>query len=168
MAEHDIDLFGGIATPFDEFGLSQSEHPLDGVSELVFSEMAAFRPTHEIELFKFTVDADEEGNDPPAITFVTPVSEITKDQPIVVDVYDDNNAYRRIILMVTFFESGQGDWIHDGDSFSPFYIANSTRSVIPGGFRYTLRRSGGWPQKVGKTTLMKWRVLAIDTEGNEG
>lgn len=50
--------------------------------------------------------------------------------------------------------------VHDGDAFDSLFAA-STRTVIANGYRFYVRRVGGWPSRPRVT----WR--AIDTSGNE-
>lgn len=105
---------------------------------------------------------------PPIITYVTPnTSDLNKDDPIVVEVTDNLGDIRRIFLQVHFLETGDVECVHDGDEFSPRYVSLSTIEVIANGFRYTLKRKLGWPQIVGRQSLMRWKTHAIDTAGNE-
>lgn len=64
--------------------------------------------------------------------------------------------------MVAFFPAtGVTELVHDGDAFRGFYAATSSRTMIGGGFRFTVLRSGGWP---GAPTI---QAFAIDHAGNE-
>lgn len=99
----------------------------------------------------------------PVVTIVSPApsTNISGTTPLVFDV-TDNGAFRRIAVRLKF--TGQNwEFVHDGDAFSPGYQANSTRVAISGGFRYSVRKDGGWP--VGQVPRLT--VYAIDTGGNE-
>lgn len=85
-------------------------------------------------------------------------SAIGRMDAVVVDVTDDT-ALGTAVLMV---ELGGGPYevIWDGARFASYY-STSTRALISGGYRYTIRRTGGW---VGAPTF---RAVAVDTAGNE-
>lgn len=133
-----------------------------------YVETQNLRGIRAVEFFQLAFIPEVEDNDPPAVAFITSISEIGPNQEIVIQVTDDLSAFRRIILMVHFTYSGVVESVHDGDGFEPLYVAQSTRVPISGGFEYTVKRKGGWPQVPGIQTFMKWKVFAIDTTGNEG
>jgi len=84
---------------------------------------------------------------------------IAATDPIFFDTTDDRSVFARVLVAVT-----QGDTTelaHDGDNFLAPYDTLSTRTNITDGFRYRLRRDGGW---VDTATV---RVFAIDPSGNE-
>lgn len=85
---------------------------------------------------------------------------IVSNQAISFEVTDDSGEFRRI-MVIAKFANGSQEVVHNGVSFSPFY-ASSTRSVIAGGFAYTLTRSGGWV-----AGAAQFEVIAIDKLGNE-
>lgn len=100
---------------------------------------------------------------PPVVSIVspTPGTNISGVTPLVFDV-TDTGLFRRIIVRLKF--TGQNwEFIHDGDTFGPGYQADSTRTIISGGYRYSLRKDGGWP--IGQVPRLT--VYAIDTGGNE-
>ncbi len=96
----------------------------------------------------------------PIVTLVSPPEgRINRHDALTVDV-TDLSGFARVVVMA-MFPSTSGPWevAHDGLTFGPGYTG-SERSTIPGGFRYTLRRDGGW---FADPTL---RVIAIDAKGN--
>jgi hypothetical protein len=59
--------------------------------------------------------------------------------------------------------------IHDGDTFRGNYQGSSnTRTAISGGYRYTVKRDGGWPIEDGEVVGINIEFLALDTSGNIG
>lgn len=83
----------------------------------------------------------------PVLSGVTPEedSQINGDTAIQFDVTDDENLVG--VELAVFFGGDYADYderIHDGTSFTPRYTAGSTRTAITDGYRYVLRRSGGW------------------------
>lgn len=99
---------------------------------------------------------------PPQVSNVEPTvgTAIARTDPVFFDVTDDSGAFRRIIVTATFAD-GSSEVVHDGDNFAARYGATSTRDPILNGWRYRVRRTGGWPY--GPTI----RAYAIDPEGNE-
>ncbi len=73
----------------------------------------------------------------------------------------DPNGLRRVFLAAKFGGQDAYEVIHDGDAFALRYASNSLRIPIEGGYRYQLRRDGGWP---GAPTITPF---AIDTAGTE-
>ncbi len=76
------------------------------------------------------------------------------------DVTDDV-AFRRIIVTVTQQADGIEEVAHDGNSFRGLFQTTSVRTLIAGGWHYSLRRLGGW------TSAPIVKVFAVDTSGNE-
>jgi hypothetical protein len=97
---------------------------------------------------------------PPTVVFVSPApaSTITSTTPIVVDVTDVDTASPFVFFFVRTVDGAQ-EVAWDGAAFSSPY-ASSTRVAIVDGFRYTLRRTGGWV--AGGITI---RTNAIDDTG---
>lgn len=98
----------------------------------------------------------------PVVSNVSPTAgtELARTDPVFFDVTDDSATFRRILVTASF-EDGVAEVVHDGDSFAARYAATSTRTPIASGYRYRVRRTGGWPY--GPTI----RAYAIDTSGNE-
>ena len=87
---------------------------------------------------------------------------IQSSQPITFDVTDDSGAFRRVLVHARFAD-GLEEVVHNGTAFRGLYQTTSARVLIAGGFRYTILRSGGWPQG-GPVAV---NVFAIDAVGNE-
>lgn len=106
-----------------------------------------------------TTPADVAGR--PTVSVVSPSAgaTIVSTQSITFNATDDG-TFRKVLAFAKF-ANGVHELVHNGSSFSPYY-ANSSRSVISGGFQYVVNRSGGWP-----TGAIAFEVVAIDTQGNE-
>jgi hypothetical protein len=98
----------------------------------------------------------------PEVENVSPTegTPIARTDPIFFDVTDDSGAFRRIIVAADFAD-GSSEVVHDGDNFTARYAQTSAREPIAGGFRYRVRRTGGWPY--GPSV----RAFAYDPSGNE-
>jgi hypothetical protein len=90
-----------------------------------------------------------------------PGTPIARTGPISFEVTDDSGDFRRIFVVAFFPATGVTEVVHDGDGFRGHYAAGSSRTMIAGGFRYTLLRTSGWP---GAPTI---QTFAIDRAGNE-
>lgn len=103
------------------------------------------------------------GGDPvaPTVENITPAagSPISSGTTLGFDVVD-NVALRRVVVLARFVGGAQ-DVVHDGDAFAATYARGSTRTAIAGGWRYRIRRVGGWPSS---PSILP---LAVDTSGNE-
>lgn len=97
----------------------------------------------------------------PTVSYVspTPGSSIDPTDPIVLDVTDVDTASLPGTFLFMRAVDGSQEVAWDGAAFSSNY-ATSTRVAIPDGFRYTLRRAGGWP--IGGITI---RSNVIDDTG---
>ncbi len=91
-----------------------------------------------------------------------PGTPITASMPIQFDVTDDTGTFRRVLVAAYFPTTGATLLVHDGDSFLGGFSGSSSRAMIAGGFRYTIRPDGGW------TSSPTIRVFAIDQSGKEG
>jgi hypothetical protein len=80
---------------------------------------------------------------------------------ISITVTDDQGAFRRVIVIVTFETTGACEVVHDGVRFKGVYSAESSRTIVAGGFAYDVARFGGWP------ATPSFEVFAIDLKGNE-
>lgn len=91
-----------------------------------------------------------------------PNTAINVNQSIQFDVTDASSSFRRVIVAVTQANSaGVEEIIHDGDAFRGYFAGTSSRTVISGGYRFAVLRSGGWQ---GAPTF---RVYAVTTDGFE-
>lgn len=106
--------------------------------------------------------ASDETNDPPTVTNFVPAdgSAITVNQAISFDVTDDLSSFRRIMILASF-SSTSIEVVYDGTAFRSYYTDLSTKTVIAGGFTFSIRRTGGWPS----TPTIE--IYPIDTSGNE-
>lgn len=117
------------------------------------------------------VAAPEEPNAvEPEVTIVSPTNgELGLTDAIVFDVTDDEGEFHAVFVWVNLLDIGSSEVVHDGDSFAARYVALSSRAAIADGYRYTVRRSGGWPQPVLATATpqLEIRIKAIDSAGNQ-
>jgi hypothetical protein len=86
-------------------------------------------------------------------------SEISAADPIFFDVTDDSGLFRRVLVAIE--QGGTTELIHDGERFLEPYLSLSERTNIANGFRYRVRRSGGWEDTVNVS------VFPFDLAGNE-
>jgi len=78
------------------------------------------------------------------------------------DVTDDTGEFT-IVIVLARFTDGTCECVWDGDAFTAFYLAGSSKVAIDCGWRYTVRRAGGW-----LTTPVSIQVIAIDRACNIG
>ncbi len=99
---------------------------------------------------------------PPVVTTISPTADtaIARTTPLVVDVTDET-ALRRVILVIRYGAAGATELVHDGTSFVFPYATGSTRSVISGGYRFSVMVPGGWQ------AAPVLSVFSFDTGGNE-
>ena len=96
------------------------------------------------------------------VTNISPAIESSVQPPAVLgfDV-TSTTGLLRILVCVDPSNSGRApELAHDGDSFQSLY-EDSTRIAIVDGFRYVLRRSGGW------YAAPRPLVFAVDLAGKE-
>jgi hypothetical protein len=86
---------------------------------------------------------------------------ITPSESLGFDVTDTDNALAAVAIGASFAGSLTTELIYDGTTFQPLYAANSTRTAIANGLRFSLVRAGGWP---GTPTITP---LVLDAAGNE-
>lgn len=100
---------------------------------------------------------------PPVVSNVTPAAgtALTPDSTVGFDLTDDVEILAAFVYVI-YPDLGEAEAVHDGATFLPRFVGLSSRSTIANGFRYTLRRSGGW-----KSTNIDVRVRALDAAGNE-
>lgn len=98
---------------------------------------------------------------PPVVALVSPSagSAITRDTEIVIDVTDAVGLATAPLF--ASYPSGAYDVVHDGVAFATYY-AISSRAAISGGYRYKLRRVGGWRESP------TFKPRPVDTGGNLG
>lgn len=91
--------------------------------------------------------------DPPLGTPIWPY------RPVKFSVTDDAGVFAAIVVYASFGGGRPTELVHDGTLFRHPY-GSSVREVITNGFRYTIRRQGGWP------TYPVFVAHAIDLGGN--
>ncbi len=85
-------------------------------------------------------------------------STVNEADPIFFDVTDDSGQFASIIVAIK--QGGRTEQVHDGSTFLAPYLDLSSRSNKLGGFRYRVRRTGGWIDTVVQS------VSAVDSSGN--
>ena len=100
---------------------------------------------------------------PPVVSNYSPLpgTSLSSTDSISFDVTDDSGAFHCLFVVARFNSTGDRDVVHVGVSFSPKYVATSSRAAITDGFRYTVRKAGGWPASP------TFEVFAVDAGGNE-
>ena len=100
---------------------------------------------------------------PEVKNFVPPIgTAIGRTDFVQFDVTDDTSEFT-FICIIARFANGVCECVWDGDSFSPRYLAGSSRVAIECGFRFTVRRTGGWI-----STPIVLETIAIDRGCNIG
>lgn len=97
----------------------------------------------------------------PVVTLVSPAlgTAINRNHTLVFDVTDAQSALANVEVIVKF-PSGRWEAANDGTSWSGQYETSSVRTVIADGYRFSIVRTGGWPQT--PTVLFR----AVDSAGN--
>lgn len=98
---------------------------------------------------------------PPLISNCLPLPgvAIAKTDPVQCDVTDDQGF--ALIMVMARFPDGTCECLYDGIAFAPRYAAGSSKVVILDGFRFIMRRTGGW---LGPTFDIEF--VAVDTSCN--
>lgn len=81
--------------------------------------------------------------------------------PISFDITQGSNPLLDIFIAVKMAGTNLYEVAFDGHAFAPLYIAQSRQLSISGGYRFILRRTGGW---AGAPSVL---TKAIDTSGLE-
>jgi hypothetical protein len=91
----------------------------------------------------------------PVVTLVSPLTGFVEAfQAVVIDV-TDNVGLGRVFVVADMPGSGREELVYRGDRFTAQYAAQSTQVAIAGGFRFTIKRSAGWPSS---PTLVAYAV----------
>ncbi len=85
-------------------------------------------------------------------------STVNEADPIFFDVTDDSGTFASIVIAIK--QEGATELVHDGSDFVEPYDDLSMRSNITGGFRYRIRRTGGWIDAVVQSAFV------VDSAGN--
>ena len=81
----------------------------------------------------------------PVVTLVSPLAgTLEAFEAVVVDV-TDNTTLGRVFLVARMPALNLEELIYAGNRFTPQYAAQSSQVAIAGGFRFTVKRSAGWP-----------------------
>lgn len=116
----------------------------------------------DVQSYTLTDPPDPPDSSSPTVTLVSPPvgSRLQRGTAIVIDVTDPSGL--AAVCMWAEYEAGgfPDDIIHNGERFSAQCREGSTREAIANGYRYTIRRAGGWPAP---PTVY---VRPVDTEGN--
>lgn len=92
--------------------------------------------------------------------FVPPIgTEIGRTDPIQFDVTDDIELVS--VYITARYEDGTSECVWDHDSFQARFLAGSSRVAITDGYRFVLRRAGGW-----LSTPIIIDIVAVDGGGN--
>lgn len=116
----------------------------------------------------YTVDPDPTPptveTEPPVVDNFVPVpgTQLNRNDSVSFDVTDNSGTLGRVLVAVSFPETGEVELVYDGVAFTPKYANQSVRTTIAQGFNFDLRRFGGWPAAVTATI----RVWAVDPSGN--
>lgn len=101
---------------------------------------------------------------PPEIELVSPSEGSQPGTAQMVFDVTDETGLGRVMIAARFTSGSAYEVVHDGDEFAPLYSESpNDRTPITGGWRYTIRRRGGWPEGA-----LQLRVFGIDAAGNEG
>lgn len=99
--------------------------------------------------------------DPPEVQDISPApgSVLGRNDDVIFDIVDDIEVRNAVVNAEI---SGRWESVYFGsaDGFSPAYSL-STVTPILGGFRFVVRRAGGW------VSIPTFRVLAFDSGGNQ-
>lgn len=83
---------------------------------------------------------------PPVVALIEPADggELDRFAAIVLEVTDET-ALGRVFVVARFPTLGVEEVVHQGDRFASLYTGASSRASITGGYRYSVKRNGGWP-----------------------
>lgn len=97
---------------------------------------------------------------PPVVSNFSPVAGSRLSSAAEAVAFDVTDAGGLALVLVSVrYPSGAEELAHDGAAFAPTFSLSS-RAAIANGYRYTLRRRGGWPSS---PTI---RIFPVDTSGN--
>ena len=86
---------------------------------------------------------------------------IGRTDPIAFDVWDNSGQFAAVVVLARYLEEGACECAFNGISYEARYAAGSARVPIINGYRYTVRRTGGW-----LGTPLQLVIIAIDGLGN--
>jgi hypothetical protein len=122
-------------------------------------------PTHAIYDVYVPPEVETPDTTAPVIDNFDPAvgSEIARTDPIQFDVTDDSEEEFAFISIIVRYTDGVTENIYNGSGFSPRFLVGSAKVAITGGYRFTIRRTGGW-----LNTPIIMTITAIDSSGNVG
>jgi hypothetical protein len=101
---------------------------------------------------------------PPVISNISPttITQIGPYQVLSFDVTDEEDSFKRIIIVAEFPTSKIKEIVFDGEGFGPMYAngLNQQQSIV-NGYNFEILRDGGWPESPTLTPF------ALDTTGGE-
>jgi hypothetical protein len=101
-----------------------------------------------------------DSTDPVISNFVPPIGTVIgRTDPIQFDVTDEIELAS--IFIIARYNDGSAECVWNNTSFLPRFLAGSSRVPITDGYRFTVRRTGGWI-----TTPIIVDIVAVDTSGN--
>ena len=101
-----------------------------------------------------------DSTDPVIGNFDPPIgTEIGRTDPIQFDVTDETELAS--VYITARYEDGTSECVWDHDSFQARFLAGSSRVSITDGYRFVLRRAGGW-----LSTPIIVDIVAVDASGN--
>ena len=111
------------------------------------------------------VEPDPGVGSPPEIQNVSPNldSSILPTATVQFDIVDTDGDLFDVVVFAIFAENGIDEVVHFGSSATAFgqrYLQSSTRTAITNGFRYSIKRVGGWPEPP------RLRIRAFDEKLN--
>lgn len=114
-----------------------------------------------VTVIAVNTDGFEASTVPPVVGNWTPTvgAQITTTTPIGFDVTDAAGLSQVIVYAVA--ANGTTEQAFNGTTFTADYDAASTRTVISGGYRFSIRRDGGW------TVAPQITVAAVNVNGIE-
>lgn len=84
---------------------------------------------------------------------------IARTDPIQFDVTDETALAS--VYITARYEDGTAECVWDHDSFQARFLAGSSRVAITDGYRFVIRRAGGW-----LSTPIIINIVAVDGGGN--
>ncbi len=149
-----------IANGFHFTMLRSGGWPAAGLTIRVFA--IDLDANHVTAIASYTVTNPTNTGDvtPPTVTDFDPAPgvELDSDSAVSFTISDASGAYAGIFVSVAF-ATGDVETAFQGSSFRGRY-GGSARIAVPGGWRFTLRRSGGWQAR---PTLL---IDVVDAKGN--
>lgn len=131
---------------------------IDYLNTELYEFSGSFGPA-QLDYIDFGANA---GGSAPVVTLVSPlVASVESAGAVVVDVTDADGNLGRVFVVARYPATGKEELVHQGDRFTTDFNGQSSRAPLANGFRFTLKRSGGWPS----SPIID--VYAFDATGRE-